>query len=180
MSHTLQSALKSGQEIRIVQIDFGAAFCRVNHQGILNKLCSVGIEGFVLSILTQFLSNRSSHDMVNGCRSKQVNEVSGVRQGSSVLCPLLLLLYTLELFSILENKLISHADDSTLIAVVPSPGVRVTVAGSLSRDLVKVSEWCDLWGMKLNLNESKVKTMIVSRSRTMHPKSPALTIGELC
>ena len=49
------------------------------------------------------------------------------------------LLYTSELFSILENKLIGYTDDSTLIAVVPSPGVRVTVAESLSRDLVKVS-----------------------------------------
>ena len=58
--------------------------------------------------------------------------------------------YTSELFSILENKLIGFADDSTLIAVVSSPG-RATVAESLSRDLVRVSEWCDLWGMKLNL-----------------------------
>ena len=30
-------------------------------------------------------------------------------------------------FSILENNLIGYADDSTLIAVVPSPGVRVAV-----------------------------------------------------
>ena len=40
---------------------------------------------------------------------------------------------------------------------------------------MKVSEWCDLWGMKLNA--SKTKTMIVSRSRIMYPQSPALTIG---
>ena len=32
VSHTLQSALKSGQEARIVQIYFSAAFDRVNHQ----------------------------------------------------------------------------------------------------------------------------------------------------
>ena len=38
---------------------------------------------------------------------------------------------TSELFSILENKLIGYADDSTLMAVVPSPGVRVAVAESL-------------------------------------------------
>ena len=57
--HTLQRALESGQEARIVQIDFSAAFNKVNHLGILYKLCSVGIEGSVLSILTQFLSNRS-------------------------------------------------------------------------------------------------------------------------
>ena len=68
-----------------------------------------------------------------------------------------------------------NADDSTLMAVVPSPGVRVAVEESLIRDLGRVGEWCDLWGMKLNA--SKTKTMIVSRSRTMHPQSPPLTIG---
>ena len=56
-----------------------------------------------------------------------------------------------------------------------SPGVRATVAEFMSCDLVKVSEWCDLWGLKLNAN--KTKTMIVSGSCTMHPQSPALTIG---
>ena len=40
--------------------------------------------------------------------------------------------------------MIGYADDSTLIAVVPSPGLRVAVAESLSRDLVNVSELC--WG----------------------------------
>ena len=52
MAHTLQSALEIGQEARIVQIDFSAAFDRVNHQGILFKLCSVGVGGLVLSVLT--------------------------------------------------------------------------------------------------------------------------------
>ena len=55
--------------------------------------------------------------MVDGCRSKLVNVVLGVLQGS-VLVPLLFLLYTSELFSILENKLIGYADYSTLMAVV--------------------------------------------------------------
>ena len=44
VSHVLQSALESGQEARIVQIG-----------------------GSVLSILTQFLSNRSQHVMVDSC-----------------------------------------------------------------------------------------------------------------
>ena len=43
VSHTLQSALESGQKARIVQTDFSAAFDRVNHLRILYKLCSVGI-----------------------------------------------------------------------------------------------------------------------------------------
>ena len=94
---------------------------------------------------------------------------------SSVLVTLLLFLYTSQLFPIWENKLIGYADDSSLVAVVPSPGIRVTVAESLIHDLRRVSEWCDLRGMKLNV--SKTKTMIVSRSHTLHPQSPPLTIG---
>ena len=123
-----------------MQINFSAAFHSVNHQGIIDKLSSVGIGGSVLSVLTQFLSNRSQYVLVDGCRSKLVNVMSGVPQGS-VLGPLLFLLHTSELFSILENKLIGYADDSTLIAVVPSPFVRVTVAESLNRDLVRVNAW---------------------------------------
>ena len=91
MYHPLQNALESGQESRIVQIHFSAAFDRVNHQVILHQLCSEGIGGSVLSILTQFLSNRSQHIMVDGCRSELVNVVSGVPQGS-VLGALLFLL----------------------------------------------------------------------------------------
>ena len=60
--------------------------------------------------------------MVVGCRSKLVNGVSGEPQGH-VLSPLFFLLYSSELFSILEIKLIGYADDSTLMAVVPSPCV---------------------------------------------------------
>ena len=81
-----------------MQIDFSATFDRVNHQGILNKLCSVGIGGSV------FLSNRSQPITVDSCRSKLVN-VPQVKQ-SSVLGQLLFYLYTSEFLSILENKLI--------------------------------------------------------------------------
>ena len=69
--------------------------------------------------------------------------------------PLLFLLNTSELSSILENNLIGHADDSTLLAVVPSPGVRVAVAESLIRDLGRVNDRCYLWGTKLNAIETK-------------------------
>ena len=62
---------------------------------------------------------------------------------------------------------------TTFLAVMPSPGVRVTVAESLVSDLGRVSEWCDLLRMKLN----ESKTMTVSKSRTMHPQSPPLIIG---
>ena len=103
--------------------------------------------------------------MVDGCRSKLVNVVSGVPQGS-VLSPQLFLLYTAELFSILENKLYGYADDSTMVAVVPSPAERVAVTQSMNRHLNRFSVWCNRCGMILNA--SKTKTMMVSRSRAVH------------
>ena len=75
---TLQSALDRGQEARTVQIAFSAAFDRVKHRRILFRLCSVGVGGSVLSIMSQCLSNRSQYVAVDGCRSKLVNVVSGV------------------------------------------------------------------------------------------------------
>ena len=102
-----------------------------------------------------------------------MNVVSGVPQGS-VLGPHLFLLYTSELFSIVENRLYGYADDSTLVAVAPSTGERVAVSESINRDINRVSVWCNLWGMKLNA--IKTKTMIVSRSSTVHPLLTPLTL----
>ena len=94
----------------------------------------------MLSILTQFLSNRPQPVMADCCRSKLANALSGELQ-SNVLGPLLFLLY-----NVLPTM-------TTFLSLVPSPDVRVSVAESMNRDLKKVNEWCDVWGMKLN--ESK-------------------------
>ena len=118
------------------------------------------------------LSNRPQHVMVDSCRSKLVNVVSGLPQGW-VMGTFLFLLYTSQLFSILKNNLIGYADDSTLMTGALSPGGRVTVAESLKRDFDKVSELCDLWGMKFYANND----MIDTRSLTMHPQSTLLTTG---
>ena len=91
--------------------------------------------------------------------------------------PLLFLLFTSGLFFVPESKLVSYADDSTLMAVVPSQGISFTIAVTLIRDLGRVSEWCDLWEMKLYA--SKTKTMIVSRSRQYIPSHPQQLLAVL-
>ena len=45
----------------------------------------------MLSVLTQFLSNQSQYVVVDGCRSKLVNVVSGVLRGSDMGLQLFLL-----------------------------------------------------------------------------------------
>ena len=82
VAHTLQSALETGQETRIVQIDFIATFDWVNHQGILFRFCYVGVGGSELPVLTQIPSNWAHYVVVAGIQSKLINVVPGVPQGS--------------------------------------------------------------------------------------------------
>ena len=74
------------------------------------KFISVG--GSVLSICTEFLSDRMQRDVVDGAASEWIPIISGVRQ-LSVLGNLLFILYTSEMFELFKNRLFAYADDST-------------------------------------------------------------------
>ena len=171
--HDLQDALDGGSEARLAQLDFSAAFDRVNHEAMLFKLRTSGVGGPMLSIIEQFLSNRTQRVRVDGSYSGHVDIVSGVPQGS-VLGPILFVIYTADLFEVVENRLVNYADDSTLYAIVKRPSSRLSVAESLNRDLARISDWCKQWMMKLNPN--KTKTLIVSRSRTLTPAHSDLVL----
>ena len=176
ISTIVQKSLDSGQEVRLVGIDFSAAFDRVNHKALLFKLRQLGVGGVFLSIITQFLTNRRQKVAVDGVFSEEREVISGVPQGS-VLGPLLFILYTHDMWFGLENRLIAYADDATLIAPVSSPELRASVAESLNRDLARINAWCTSWGMKLNAK--KTQSMIVSRSRTPDPPHPDLVIEDV-
>ena len=161
VSEICQKALDAGHEIRLIQIDFSAAFDRVNHDGIIHKLQDIGVGGNLLGIFKEYLTARTQTVIVDGQSSQIVNVISGVPQGS-VLGPILYNIYTRELSSIVENTFVGYADDSTLLAIIPSPKERVEVARSLIRDLVRLHAWCEVWCMSMNL--SKTKAMLISRS----------------
>ena len=138
----LQKSLDIGIESHIVQLDSSADFDRVSHSGLIFKLKSVGVGGSVLSICWEFLSNRRQRVVVNGATSEWIPTVSSVPQGC-VLGPLLFILYTSEMFELVENRLYAYVDDSTLVAVVRKLAGRPALAVSLNRDLVIIQEWCN-------------------------------------
>ena len=72
-----------------------------------------------------------------------------------MLGPLLFILYTSEMFELVENRLFGSADDSTLLAIVRKPTDRPAVATSLNRDLAGIQESCNHWCMILNPNKTK-------------------------
>ena len=75
-SHSLQGALKSGLEARIVQIDFSTVFDRVNHPRIpISSVLWVLEVLFRLYWHSFYLIDLSTLCMVYGCWSKLVNIV---------------------------------------------------------------------------------------------------------
>ena len=150
------------------------ALDRVNHKALINKLRQLGVGGPFLSILTEFLSNRLKRVVVDGQFNDYRNVILGVPQGSG-LGPLLFILYTHDMWFALENMIASYADDANLLAHIPSPNMRSNVTESLNRDLSRINIWCNLWGMRLKPN--KAQSMIVSRSRTVFPPHPDLSVG---
>ena len=101
-------------ELALVQIDFSAAFDRVNHGGLVFKLREAGVGGMILKVFQNFLSSHSQRVKVDGVCSSSIDVVSGVSQGSG-LGPLLFLLYIADLSGLLQNVLVGYADDSTLL-----------------------------------------------------------------
>ena len=98
-------------ESYLVQLDFSAAFDRVSHSGLLFKLKSIGVGGCVLSISREFLSYRRQRVVADVAASEYV---SGVLQGS-VLGSLLFIIYTSKMLELVENRLFTYADESTIL-----------------------------------------------------------------
>ena len=72
--------------------------------------------------------------VVDVAASEWIQIISGMPQGS-VLGPLQFILYTSEMFELVESRLFAYADDSTLLAVVRKSEDRPAVAASFNWDL---------------------------------------------
>ena len=79
-------------EVRSVYLDMSKAFDKVWHEGLLFKLKQNGIDGKLLKLFENYLSNRRQRVVLNWKLSEWESILAGVPQGS-VLGPLLFLIY---------------------------------------------------------------------------------------
>ena len=133
----------------MIGLDYSSAFDNVNHEALIFKLRQIGTGETILNIIVEFWTGRKQRVVADGQHSDYKNVTSGVPQGS-VLGPLLFILYTSDMWSGLENRLVAYADDATLFASGPFPHMRPIIAESLNRNLTKISALCKLWVIKLN------------------------------
>ena len=99
-------AMDRGQVTLLALFDVSAAFDSVDHSILLQRLSiSFGLAGAPLEWLRSFLSERTNCVVVGASRSRWVLAPFGVPQGS-VLGPLLYILYTVGISSLLSTSLL--------------------------------------------------------------------------
>ena len=96
---------------------------------------------------------------LDGKISVSVEVISGVPQ-SSVLEPLLFVLYTSELFRVVEKHMVCYADVTTIYAVISRLLLCPLVIKSLIHNLVAVHSRCFKWHMRLN--PKKTRSMVLA------------------
>ena len=101
-------AIDEGKLSVLVLLDLSAAFDTINHDILLHRLQHVfGIQDTVLSWFRSYLTKRFQTVSNQGTHSDQTELCCGVHQGS-VLGPILFILYTQPLTSVILKHPVSH------------------------------------------------------------------------
>ena len=155
-------------EVRSVYLDMSKAFDKVWHEGLLFKLKQNGIDGKLLDLFANYLSNRRQRVVLNGKSSNWAPILSGVPQGS-VLGPLLFLIFINDLEAGIISQIKFFADDTSLYSVVKDPELS---ARELNHDLEVINNWAKQWKMSFNPDPTKPANEILfshKRKKTFHP-----------
>ena len=113
----IYEAFENYAEVRAVFLDMSKAFDKVWHEGLIFKLKQNGINGNLLRLLENYLSNRKQRVVLNGIQSEWNPILSGVPQGS-ILGPLLFLIFINDLIDNINSSIKLYADDCSLFAWV--------------------------------------------------------------
>lgn len=155
------SAFSRSNQVDCLYLDFSKAFDKVSHAHLVEKLKALGIEGPLLLWFESYLAGRSLQVKFASSLSRTlVNVTSGVPQGS-LLGPFLFCLFINDIGKSLACSYLIFADDVKMYVEVSS-GVQQLC---LQQDLEKIVEWCSENAMQLN--ESKCRVMIFSRSKKL-------------
>ena len=142
-------------------LDLSAAFDTIDHTILLHRLHSwFGISNTALSWIKSYLSSRSFSVDINGIKSAPSKLLYGVPQGS-VLGPLLFILYTTPLSTIISRSAVSHklyADDTQLFISFSAKYFTQNI--KLLEDVIsEISSW--MASNFLSLNPSKTEFLLI-------------------
>ena len=162
VQNDIYQAMEKGKVTALTLLDLSAAFDTIDHGILLRRLTDwFGIEGVALDWVVSYLTNRSQSININGTLSIPFTLLFGVPQGS-VLGPLLFILYTTPLSSIIKNSEdIEHnlyADDTQIYKSFNTSTFNSSIS-DLQNCLGSVQQW--MYSNKLKLNPGKTEFLLI-------------------
>ena len=166
----------------LVLLDLSAAFDTFRHDILLGRLRSrLGVTDQALNWFTSYLSDRAQRFSVNGGLSDTFSLAQGVPQGSR-LGPLLLTVYTSELFDIVGRLLPSvhsYANDAQLyLAFSPDlQGDDASAVKAICDCIMNLRKW--MIRDRLMLNDDKTEFLLLGTKQQLAKVDiNSITVGE--
>ena len=144
-----------------VLLDLQKAFDTVDHDILLMKFETIGLNANGLRWFQSYLSGRTQLVNVQGSCSSVTDENCGVPQGS-ILGPLLFLIYVNDNAGGTDEKILLYADDTAIL--VSNKHVDV-IELKLKTALETISDW--LVDNKLSLNLGKTESILFGSKRKL-------------
>lgn len=142
-------------------LDLSAAFDTIDHSILLERLSSwFGITETALSWIHSYLLNRSFYVTIDNIKSSTYQLLYGVPQGS-VLGPLLFILYTTPLSTVISDSSVNHklyADDTQLYLSFSAADFAYNIS-HLEQTISNVYNWMS--SNFLSLNPSKTEFLLL-------------------
>ena len=159
----LAKGMDSSSQVDVISLDFARAFDVVPIERLLLKMNYYGIRK-LLPWFRDFLKNRKQRVVIEGTKSKLVEVLSGIAQGTRV-AALCFLLFINDLPNSIINSFGGLFCDDTLIAKkIDSQSDSL----SLQHDLDQVHKWTEVWGMSFNVLKCFVMSVTNNRNPAVH------------
>ena len=148
----------SNKPVYSVFVDFSKAFDSVNRTALAFKLGKIGIRGTLLKLIIDMYRDTNYIIKSNGRFSVPFSAKFGVKQGCN-LSPLFFNIFINDIHDSFDEPCkplnindwkvssISYADDLVLLSESES---------GLQNTLVKLENYCNTWGLKVNIKKTKV------------------------
>ena len=153
-------------------IDLSKAFDTVDHEILLRKIESYGINERMLKLLKNYLSDRKQYVYYNDTSMDLQQIICGVPQGS-ILGPLLFLIYVNDLYKASSTLTeVMFVDDTNLF--ISNRNIEKLFA-DMNTELTKITDWFKANKLSLNVKKTKWTLFHSSSKKRFVPSGPFTT-----
>ncbi len=155
----------AGNYIIITFLDFTKAFDNISHNTLLEKLNLLDFDNAALKLIQSYLTNRTQQVNINTTYSNITQTCAGVPQGS-VLGPLLFILYINDIhLQVKHSKVLTYADDTTLITVDKNP---LSLIHKVNTDLHNIHLYSKTNSLSINTTKTKYMTPFTNKDMPLN------------